>query len=135
MKLVRVAVPACVALVVGACNGAIALGPTPADAGIIIYIHANYVGTSQQMAVDVADLGDVEGPCVKGNDESATARWDDCISSVRVMPGWRATLYEDDHFKGRSVTITSDAPDLTQVPGPCSRGFNDCVSSIRVSHQ
>jgi hypothetical protein len=135
MKLVRIATAACIALVVAACNGAIALGPTPPDAGIIIYIHADYVGTSQQLAVDVADLGDVEGPCVEGSDDSATARWDDCISSVRVMPGWRATLYEDDHFKGRSVTITSDTPDLTQLPGPCSRNFNDCVSSIRVSHQ
>ena len=87
------------------------------------------------MAVDVSNLADVEGPCVKGDAESAAARWDDCVSSVRVMPGWRATLYRDREFRGESFTITEDSADLTRVSGPCSGSFNDCVSSIRVSRQ
>ena len=125
-----------VALALAACSGVIALGPTAPGDGIIIFVHADFVGSSQQTAVDVPNLADVEGPCLKGDADSATARWDDCVSSVRVMPGWRATLYRDRDFRGQSVTITSDAPDLTRLPGPCSGSFNDCVSSIRVSrHQ
>jgi hypothetical protein len=133
--LLSVAFAGCAALILAACGGAIILGPTdPAD-GIIIFIHANFAGTSQQMAVDVTDLGDVEGPCLEGDEDSRTGRWDDCISSVRVMPGWKATFYRDDDFKGQSFTLTADAPDLTRVPGPCDGSFNDCVTSIRVSRQ
>jgi Peptidase inhibitor family I36 len=131
----RLAVAACVALALAACGGVVALGPTPPADGIIVYVHANYVGSSQQLAVDVANLADVEGPCVKGDAESATARWDDCISSARVMPGWRATLYRDRDFKGQSVTIDSDTPDFSRLTGPCSGSFNDCISSIRVTRQ
>jgi hypothetical protein len=123
------------ALALGACGGTVALGPTPPSDGIILFMHANYVGSSQQTAVDVANLADVEGPCVKGDEQGATARWDDCVSSVRVMPGWRATLYRDREFKGQSVTLDADTPDLTRLPGPCSGSFNDCVSSLRVSRQ
>jgi hypothetical protein len=121
------------ALAIAGCGSVITLGPTAPGDGIIIYMHADYAGTSQQLAVDV--LGDVEGPCVKGDDDPATARWNDCVSSVRVMPGWRATLYRDSGFKGASFTITEDTPNLQHVPGPCSGGFNDCISSIRVSRQ
>lgn len=131
----HVAAAICAALALQACGSLTALGPTPASDGIIIYIHADYVGTSQQLAVDVPDLDAVEGPCVEEDDDSASARWNDCVSSVKVMPGWRATLYRDDNFKGASVTISEDTPNLQRVPGPCSGGFNDCVSSIRVARQ
>lgn len=133
--LLFVALAGCAALGFAACGGVITIGPTAPGDGIIIYMHANYVGTSQQLAVDVSNLADVEGPCLKGDDQSATARWDDCVSSVRVMSGWQATLYRDRDFKGPSVTIKADTPDLTRVPGPCSGSFNDCISSIRVSRQ
>jgi hypothetical protein len=43
------------------------------------------------------------------------------------------TLYRDDDFKGRSVTLTADTPNLRELPGPCDGSFNDCVSSIRVT--
>jgi hypothetical protein len=133
--LLHVALAGCAALVLAACGSVVAIGPTAPGDGIIIYMHADYVGSSQQLAVDVANLADVQGPCVKGDDQSATARWDDCASSVRVMPGWRATLYRDKDFKGESVTLTADAPNLKDVAGPCSGSFNDCISSIRVLRQ
>ena len=132
--LLRLALAGCAALA-AACGGLAVLGPTAPSDGIIVYIHANYAGTSQQLAVDVRDLGKVEGPCVWSDGESATATWDGCISSIRVMPGWRATLYRNRDFRGASFSITSDAPDLTRVPGPCSGTFNDCISSIQVSRQ
>ena len=68
-----------------------------------------------------------------GGAEGETPTWDDCISSVKVMPGWSATLYRDTNYKGASVTITSDTPNLKALAGCGKDGFNDCVSSIRVA--
>lgn len=108
------------------------LGPTPAGEGITIYLHAGYAGPSQAINHDVSDLEKVEGPCTHGG-EGEVPTWSDCISSARVEPGWSVTLYRDDDFKGRSVTLTADTPNLTALPGPCDGSFNDCVSSIRVT--
>jgi hypothetical protein len=108
------------------------LGPTPPDQGIVIYIHADFAGPSQALNVDVRDLTRVEGPCSEGQ-EGEVPSWRDCVSSVRVLPGWSATLYEDKDFEGRSLTITSDTPNLRNVSGPCDDSFNDCIRSIRVT--
>ena len=110
------------------------LGPTPAGEGITIYLHADYAGASQAINHDVTDLEKVEGPCTHGA-EGEKPTWSDCMSSVRVEPGWSVTLYRDDDFEGRSVTLTADAPNLTMLPGPCDGSFNDCVSSIKVTKQ
>ena len=133
-RLVRLAGP-CLAFLFVACGSFGRLGPTPLDEGVIFYIHADFVGSSQQVNSDVSDFGDVEGPCVVSSEDSSTATWDDCISSVRVLPGWRATLYRDRNFKGASIEVTEDIHDLKQMSGPCSGSFNDCASSIRVSRQ
>ncbi len=108
------------------------LGPTPAGEGITIYLHADYAGPSQAINHDVSDLERVEGPCTHGA-EGEVPTWGDCMSSGPVEPGWSVTLYRDDDFKGRSVTLTADMPSLTLLPGPCDGSFNDCVSSIRVT--
>ncbi len=110
------------------------LGPTPPDEGITFYLHAGFAGPSQAVNVDVRDLGKVEGPC-SGGAEGEQPTWSDCMSSLRVVSGWSVTLYEDKEFKGRSVTVTADTPDLTALSGPCDRSFNDCVSSLRVTKQ
>jgi hypothetical protein len=128
----RLAFVAAVAFVLPACDGLDVLGPTPFDEGIIFYIHADYAGSSQQINADVRDLGDVEGPCGVATDDSEPT-WDDCISSIRVMPGWGATLFEDDEFRGGRIEITTDVPDLKALRGPCGDdSYNDCISSIRV---
>lgn len=128
----RVTVAGTIAFLLPACaGGPEPLGPTPLDEGIIVYLHVNYSGSSQAIGADVSDLEEVEGPCTK-TEETTDANWGDCISSVRVMPGWGATLYRDDSFRGGALEVTADTPDLKAVAGPCSEGFNDCVSSIRV---
>jgi hypothetical protein len=126
---------ACLAFLISACGSFGTLGPTPLDEGVILYIHADFVGSSQQVNSDVTDFGEVEGPCVVSSDDGATATWDDCISSIRVLPGWRATLYRDSNFRGSSIEVTEDLHDLTGVSGPCHSSFNDCASSIRVSRR
>ena len=129
---VRLVAAAVIAFFLPACGGPEALGPTPFDEGIIFYINAGFSGSSQQINADVEDLGDVEGPCGVVSDDSEPT-WDDCISSVRVMPGWAATLFEDDEFRGERIEVTADTPDLRTRRGPCDDdSYNDCVSSIRV---
>ncbi len=110
------------------------LGPTPPEQGIVIYIHADFTGPSQALNVDVRDLTMTQGPCSTGA-EGEEPSWRECVSSVHVFQGWSATFYRDEDFKGRSFTITSDAHDLRNIPGPCDRSFNDCVRSIRVTRQ
>jgi len=135
--LVPMGVVAAVVVMAGAaaCGADIvALGPTPADQGIVVFLHADFIGPSQSMNVDVADLGRVEGPCSSGA-EGETPTWADCVSSIKVMPGWAATLYLDKDFNGERVLVTADAPNLRSLRGPCKDTFNDCVSSIRVSRQ
>jgi peptidase inhibitor family I36 len=110
------------------------LGPTPPDEGIVIYIHADFAGSSQAINVDVPNLRKVQGPCSSG-EEGEVPTWGKCVSSVRVLSGWSATLYHDEDYKGRSLTITADTPNLRNIPGPCDDSFNDCISSIRVTKQ
>jgi hypothetical protein len=81
----------------------------------------------------VPDLQEVEGPCGASAESSPT--WNDCVSSLRVLPGWAATIYEDPNYKGTSLEITADAIDLRSVTGPCKQGFNDCLSSLKVHKQ
>jgi hypothetical protein len=123
-------------LLLSGCEGdhVIVLGPTPADQGIVIFLHTDFRGPSQALNVDVPDLTRTEGPCSSGA-EGEMPSWCECISSIHVLPGWSAILYRDEDFKGRSVTVTSDTPDLRRLPGPCDGSFNDCVSSIRVTRK
>jgi hypothetical protein len=123
------------ALLLPACSEPlVTLGPTPPNEGVTFYIHAGFSGPSQAVNLDVRDLARVEGPCT-GGAEGEQPTWGDCISSLRVIDGWRATLYEDKDFQGRNVTVTADTPDLTALPGPCSGTFNDCLSSLKVTRQ
>ena len=122
-------------LLVPGCTEPLAvLGPTPVGEGITLYIHADFAGASQALNVDVGNLEEIEGPCTEG-EEGEEPTWSDCVSSVRVVPGWRVTLYRDSDFRGQNITLTADTPNFRMLPGPCDGSFNDCVSSIRVSKQ
>jgi hypothetical protein len=123
------------ALMLAACGGLSSLGPTPAGEGIVIFLHADFGGPSQALNADVPDLGKVEGACSSGGEGEAPS-WSDCISSIKVNPGWIATLYRDRKYQGESVTVSADTPSLRDLRGPCEKdSFNDCVSSIRVARR
>ncbi len=134
MRVILVPFGVVVALAAAACGSIPALGPTPADQGVVMYVHADFAGPSQALNIDVPDLGKVQGSCTSGA-EGETPTWSDCVSSVKVMPGWSATLYRNANYKGESVSVTADTPNLRNLPGPCRDTFNDCVSSIRVTRQ
>jgi hypothetical protein len=111
-------------------------GPSSVTEGTIVFEGTNFSGSFRPITVDVADLEDVNPGC-QGYPYTSIdpGDWGDCISSIRIAPGWTATIYNDDHYRGQSLTITSDTPNLESVQGPCGGDWNDCVSSIRVSRQ
>jgi peptidase inhibitor family I36 len=126
-------------ILVGACQDQLPSAPSELTQGIIIYADINFVGKTAHVTGDVNDLQDFDGPCEKieysgSNSVTTTTSWDDCISSVRVAPGWRATLYEDPDFKGWAADVGEEnVANYELVRGPCSHdAFNDCASSIRV---
>ncbi|MEU6273711.1 peptidase inhibitor family I36 protein [Streptomyces populi] len=53
---------------------------------------------------------------------------DDCISSLRVPSGWRATLYEHADFTGAQITLEADTP---KVDG----ALHDKASSIVITQE
>ena len=124
-----------------ACQKDLPPGPSEFETGITVYEHANFQGESAHITSDIANLEDYKGPRVTytygflGSVPTATPHnsWDDCISSVRVAPGWSATLYRDPHYEDDQVTVTTDVPNFTAIPHDCPEdGLNDCVSSIRI---
>jgi hypothetical protein len=112
------------------------MAPTPFTAGIILYEHANFLGNSAHLTGDLPDLRNFRGPCFQGDDASSRD-WNDCVSSVRVAPGWRATLYRAPNYRDDALEITEDVANLQLVrEHDCDKGgLNDCVSSVRVRQQ
>jgi hypothetical protein len=108
--------------------------PSDFAEGIILYEHANFLGNSAHLTGDMPDLRDFRGPCVHASDGGVDRDWNDCISSVRVAPGWRATLYRGPDYHDDSLDITEDVPNLQLIrQHDCPNdGLNDCVSSVRV---
>jgi len=96
---------------------------------VTVYQHPHDRGDAWTFGADERDLEDVVGPCQVFEGRGS---WDDCISSIRVPEGWRATVYEHPNYRGESLTVTSDIPDLDDVRGPCGNDWDDCISSIRV---
>jgi hypothetical protein len=112
------------------------MAPSELTAGVILYEHANLLGNSAHLTADMPDLRDFRGPCLHGDDASSRD-WNDCVSSVRVAPGWRATLYRDPDYRDDALDITADVSNLQLVrQHDCPHdGLNDCVSSVRVRQQ
>jgi hypothetical protein len=122
------------------CQGKLPTAPSELTTGIVVYEHADFRGASAHVTEDISDLREFKGPCVEASSDggvsSTTNVWNDCISSVRVAPGWTATLYRDTGYRDDSITITEDVSNLQLANHDCpSRGLNDCVSSIRVRRQ
>ena len=111
--------------------------PSELSTGIVVYEHANFRGASAHITTDMPDLRDFDGPCEhSSSDDYGPGEyydWNDCISSVRVAPGWSATLYRAPDYRDDSITLTEDAPNLAMLAHDCpGDGLNDCVTSIRV---
>lgn len=103
----------------------------PSEKALTVFVDRNYGGSWHDVFSDWSDLQSVDGPC--GATDTTRGDWGDCVSSIRLSPGWVATGYRDRNFSGPTVEITEDIPNLRDIPGPCDHGFDDCLSSIRVS--
>jgi hypothetical protein len=77
----------------------------------VVYEDIDYGGRSQVLDGGRYDIGRLSF----GNDR---------ISSVKVPPGWKVTLYQDAGFRGATRVLTADTPALAD--------FNDHPSSIVV---
>ncbi len=98
-----------------------------------LYEHPNFEGDSRTFDGDFNDFRDLRGPCSGFFDSpDQDGDWDDCTSSIRLPPGWEATVYENENYFGDSLIVTSEIPDLDDVRGPCGNDWDDCISSIRV---
>jgi hypothetical protein len=123
--------PFLMAVLLNSCGGSQS-APSNLQEGIVIYVDPKFEGPSLNLTTDAEDLDDIRGPCTKGTVSLSGFNFDDCISSIRIVPGWSAIVYEDPKYRGASVTITSDVADLDNIKGPCGDDFDDCTSSIRV---
>ena len=129
------------ALVFAACSQEkLPAAPDELVVGITIYEHADFAGGSALLTTDVSDLADFKGPCEhttsSGYGTSTYYDWNDCISSIKVAPGWQATVFVNAGFHQDWLDVTTDVPNLGQVRGYCDHDtWNDCVSSIRVRRQ
>jgi hypothetical protein len=115
--------------VVGGCEdetSVLPAGPTTVTEGIYIYVDTDYSGASGHVTTDLTDLK---------KSQLGMGWWDDCISSVRVAPGWSATIYVETNFRGDSQEFTADVPNLGAIVGPCKGNWNDCITSIRLRRQ
>jgi len=81
------------------------------EAWPVVFEHIGYAGRLQVLDVGRHDLGQLS----IGND---------VISSVRIPPGWRVTLYQHAGFQGATKVLTANTPALPD--------FNDMTSSIVV---
>lgn len=82
------------------------VGQTPR---VILYSDSYYRGWSQELAPGTY---------------SSLRIGNDALSSLIIPPGYRVTVYQDGGFKGPSLVLTQDTPDL--------QGWNDKASSIIV---
>ncbi len=117
--------------------------PVPTS-GIIVFARADYGGPYRTFVDDVLDLKRVEDKPQPDAEDCADKffgqeRWTDCISSIRVADGWQAVVYRHDTFRGDSLTVTFDIPDLSQIQLQSSPdearapwSWDDQISSIRV---
>ncbi|MBJ6360763.1 hypothetical protein ACFOQM_05510 [Paenibacillus sp. GCM10012307] len=80
---------------------------------VIAYDHSPYGGMEQQFDVGSYNVDSLVAGV--GNDK---------ISSIRVRPGYKVTLYKDGNFSGASRVLTADTYHLND--------FNDVVSSLKV---
>ncbi|MEK8131010.1 Vps62-related protein [Paenibacillus filicis] len=79
---------------------------------VTVYKDAPYSGASQEFDVGSYNVGQLS---TVGND---------AISSIRVAPGYKVTLYKDANFSGSTKVLTSDQLYLDD--------FNDVTSSLKI---
>ncbi len=94
---------------------ALGLNTTPTGVATL-YQHCSYGGYAAGLNVGSYTLSQLRALGVANDD----------ISSIRVQPGYRITMYQHDGFTGNTIVKTGDDSCLVDD------GFNDDISSLRV---
>jgi len=116
------------------CGAELPATPTAAfGEGVTLYPDSLFRGERITLGGDVSDLSKVRGPCGGDSEAGEDSHYDNCVSSIRIPSGWTVVVYRDRGFSGATATYTADVQDLDVVPGPCRPGFNDCISSLKLS--
>jgi hypothetical protein len=89
--------------------------------GVCVYERPNFEGRSQCWTgnEDLSDLG-------------RTGGWSDRIASIRVFGRTSVIVYRDIGFRGASMIVNRDMPDLAQISGGGVRNWYHQISSIEL---
>jgi hypothetical protein len=91
---------------------------------VVLFSGESYSGESERLSADDPDL--------ENNPIGA-----DATSSIRIDPGCSAVLFTRPHYRGRSLTVSSDTPSLRlgwkQRLRQIHRAGDDSIASIKVS--
>ena len=92
--------------------------------GICVYDRRDFQGRSQcwGTGADLSDLG-------------RAGNWSDRISSIRVFGRAVAVVYRDADFRGESIVVDRDIPDLAQVPARSFRNWDRQISSVEIENE
>jgi len=94
------------------------------DDGVCVYDRQDFQGRSQCW-----------GPGENLSDLARVGNWSDRISSIRVFGRSVAVLYRDIGFRGQSITVDRDIPDLGRVSGQGFRNWDRQASSLEVENE
>ena len=92
--------------------------------GICVYDRRDFHGRSECWSAG-ADLRDL----------AAAGNWGDRISSIRVLGRAHAVAFRDVGFRGESVIIDRDIPDLTQLSARTLRNWDRQISSLQIENR
>jgi len=100
------------------------LPPQEISEGICVYERPNFQGRSQCWtgSEDLSDLGRM-------------GDWSDRASSIRLFGRFSFVGYRDIGFRGASLVINRDIPDLAQVPGTGFRNWDHQISSVQIERR
>jgi len=92
--------------------------------GICVFDRPNFEGRSQCWNTG-EQLGDL----------ARAGGWSDRISSIRVFGRAAAVLYRDSGFRGESIVVDSDIPDLSRLAARGFGSWNNQISSIQIEER
>jgi len=92
--------------------------------GICVYDRRDFHGRSECWGAG-ADLRDL----------ATAGNWSDRISSIRVLGRAHAIAYRDIGFRGESIIIDRDIPDLAQLSARSLRNWDRQISSLQVENE
>lgn len=91
------------------------------NSAAIVYEHADFSGRSLELR-----------PAIYTVDYLTYFGFTDCISSIKLAPGYAITLYDDDWFTGKSVMLNSEVNDLSDVKAGGLDNWNDKTKFIEI---